>query len=137
MVPVRHSCPRPVPVLGLGSSRRWGPRHGGPQLRPPRPRRRPFATGLNRVCPVRAVWTCVRSTLRDAWRSWAAVALVIGLVGGMALAAAAGRRAWQVFIERLGAQATVAVPLAAILLAVPAVVIAANLIAVGPGWVAG
>ena len=64
---------------------------------------------------MRTVWTCVRSTLRDAWRSWAAVALVIGLVGGMALAAAAGRRAWQVFIERLGAQATVAVPLAAIL----------------------
>jgi hypothetical protein len=42
-----------------------------------------------------------------------------------------------VFIERLGAQASVAIPLAVIFLAVPAVVIAANLIAAGPGWVAG
>jgi ABC-type lipoprotein release transport system permease subunit len=70
--------------------------------------------------------------------AWEATAIAaVALLFGLPLGVAAGRWAWQVFIERLGAQATVAVPLASILLAVPAVVIAANLIAAGPGWVAG
>jgi predicted lysophospholipase L1 biosynthesis ABC-type transport system permease subunit len=41
---------------------------------------------------VRAVWLRLRSELRGRWRSWLGLALLIGLAGGAAVAAAAGAR---------------------------------------------
>src|SRR5690242_10930278 len=41
---------------------------------------------------VSAVWMRLRSELRSRWRSWLVLALLIGLVGGAAVAAAAGAR---------------------------------------------
>jgi hypothetical protein len=41
---------------------------------------------------VRAVWLRLRSELRARWRSWLGLALLIGLAGGAAVAAAAGAR---------------------------------------------
>ena len=41
---------------------------------------------------VGAVWMRLRSELRTRWRSWLGLAVLIGLVGGAAVAAAAGAR---------------------------------------------
>src|SRR5690348_12807004 len=41
---------------------------------------------------VRAVWMRLRSELRTRWRAWLGLALLIGLVGAAAVAAAAGAR---------------------------------------------
>jgi hypothetical protein len=62
----------------------------------------------------------------------AAVALLVGLPLGVA----AGRWAWTVAAGRLGVVVEAVVPLAPIVLAVPAIVIVANLIAAVPGWLA-
>jgi hypothetical protein len=41
---------------------------------------------------VSAVWMRLRSEIRTRWRSWLGLALLIGLAGGAAVAAAAGAR---------------------------------------------
>jgi hypothetical protein len=71
----------------------------------------------------------VRHTI--AWQATtiAAIALLIGLPTGVA----GGRWAWRLFAAQLGVLPEPAVPLAAILLAVPGALIVANLIAAAPG----
>jgi ABC-type lipoprotein release transport system permease subunit len=44
---------------------------------------------------MRAVWARARSELRSSWRSWLVLALLIGIAGGAATAAAAGARRTQ------------------------------------------
>src|SRR6266705_2118986 len=39
-----------------------------------------------------AVWLCLRAELRQQWRGWLALAVLLGLIGGVALTAAAGAR---------------------------------------------
>ena len=60
----------------------------------------------------------------------AAVALLIGLPLGVV----AGRWAWSLFANAAGVSAGATVPLATVLLAIPATLLAANLIAAAPGW---
>jgi ABC-type antimicrobial peptide transport system permease subunit len=67
-----------------------------------------------------------------AWEAsaFAAVALLIGLPLGVI----AGRWAWSVFASAAGVSTAATVPLATVLLAIPATLLAANLIAAAPGW---
>ena len=67
-----------------------------------------------------------------AWEAsaFAAVALLIGLPLGVI----AGRWAWAVFASAAGVSTAATVPLATVLLAIPATLLAANLIAAAPGW---
>ena len=67
-----------------------------------------------------------------AWEAsaFAAVALLIGLPLGVI----AGRWAWAVFANAAGVSTAATVPLATVLLAIPATLLAANLIAAAPGW---
>ena len=69
-----------------------------------------------------------------AWQATtvAAVALVIGLPLGVA----AGRWAWNLFAEQLGVVPEPVTPISTIVLAVPATILLANLIAVLPGRIA-
>jgi putative ABC transport system permease protein len=69
-----------------------------------------------------------------AWQAtaFAAIALLIGLPTGIL----AGRWAWVFFANAAGVPADATVPLTAILLAVPATLALANLIAAWPGWTA-
>jgi putative ABC transport system permease protein len=69
-----------------------------------------------------------------AWQAtaFAAVALLIGLPLGVL----AGRWAWAYFASTAGAPPRPAVPLPAVLLAIPATLLIANLIAAWPGWTA-
>src|SRR5215471_18252097 len=39
-----------------------------------------------------AVWLCLRAELRRQWRAWLALAVLLGVIGGIALTAAAGAR---------------------------------------------
>ncbi|HEX7269615.1 MAG TPA: hypothetical protein VF256_19640 [Streptosporangiaceae bacterium] len=39
-----------------------------------------------------AVWLRLRAELRQQWRGWLALAVLLGLIGGIALTAAAGAR---------------------------------------------
>jgi hypothetical protein len=77
-----------------------------------------------------------RRQLRQAvaWQATtiAAIALLIGLPAGVA----GGRWAWRVFAAQLGVLPEPAVPLAAILIAIPAALAVANLIAAAPGQAA-
>jgi FtsX-like permease family len=70
-----------------------------------------------------------------AWQGTAfvAVALVVGVPIGIAL----GRWSWLLVADQLGVVSEPKVPLAAIVALVPAAVLAANLAAAIPGWVAG
>lgn len=52
----------------------------------------PGRRGLRDTAAVSAVWIRLRVEMRSRWPSWAALTLLIGLVGGVALAAAAGAR---------------------------------------------
>jgi hypothetical protein len=78
----------------------------------------------------------VRRQVRHAvaWQATtiAGIALLIGLPAGVA----AGRWVWRIFAAQLGVLPEPAVPLAAILLAVPATLVVANLIAAAPGQAA-
>jgi ABC-type antimicrobial peptide transport system permease subunit len=67
-----------------------------------------------------------------AWEAsaFAAVALLVGLPLGVV----AGRWAWSLFANAAGVSAVATVPLATVLLAIPATLLAANLIAAAPGW---
>jgi hypothetical protein len=47
------------------------------------------------------VWLAVRATARSRWRSLAALALLLGLIGGVALTAAAGARRTDTSFPRL------------------------------------
>jgi ABC-type lipoprotein release transport system permease subunit len=62
----------------------------------------------------------------------ASVLATIGLLVGLPLGIAAGRWAWTLFADQLGVPASVALPVAAIALAVPAAVLLANLVAALP-----
>jgi ABC-type antimicrobial peptide transport system permease subunit len=67
-----------------------------------------------------------------AWEAsaFAAVALLIGLPLGVV----AGRWAWSVFASTAGVSTAATVPIATVLLIIPATLLAANLIAAAPGW---
>ena len=62
--------------------------------------------------------------------AFAAVALLVGLPVGVV----AGRWTWAVFANAAGVSATATVPLATVLLVIPATLLAVNLIAAAPGW---
>jgi ABC-type antimicrobial peptide transport system permease subunit len=70
-----------------------------------------------------------------AWQAttFAAVAAIVGLPVGLAL----GRALWLALADQLGIVPEVSTPALALLLAVPATILLANLIAVVPGWLAG
>jgi hypothetical protein len=67
-----------------------------------------------------------------AWEAsaFAAVALLVGLPLGVV----AGRWAWSLFANAAGVSAAATVPFTTVLLAIPATLLAANLIAAAPGW---
>ena len=67
-----------------------------------------------------------------AWEAsaFAAAALLIGLPLGVV----AGRWAWSVFASTAGVSTAATVPLATVLLIIPATLLAANVIAAAPGW---
>src|SRR2546430_7779930 len=44
------------------------------------------------MCVMGAVWLRLRAELRQQWRTWLALAVLVGLIGGVALTAAAGAR---------------------------------------------
>ena len=68
---------------------------------------------------------------------WQATALAAAsLLAGVPLGVLAGRWAWVVFAGSAGVTSQADVPLPLVLLAIPATVLLANLIAAGPGWTA-
>jgi len=70
--------------------------------------------------------------------AWQATTLVLlAIVVGLPLGAAAGRWIWQLFAERIGITPHPQVPLPTLLLFIPVAVVVANVLAAGPGWVAG
>jgi hypothetical protein len=65
--------------------------------------------------------------------AWEATALsVVSVTAGVPLGIAAGRWVWWLFADQLGVASQPVVPVVAVLLLVPATVLAANLIALGP-----
>ena len=68
---------------------------------------------------------------------WQASTLAaIALLAGLPLGLLAGRWAWAVFARSAGVASQADVPAAFVLLAIPATLLLANLIAAGPGWTA-
>ena len=68
---------------------------------------------------------------------WQASTLAaVALVAGLPLGLLAGRWAWAVFAGSAGVSSQASVPVALVLLAIPATLLLANLIAAGPGWTA-
>ena len=68
---------------------------------------------------------------------WQASTLaVVALAAGLPLGLLAGRWAWVVFAGSAGVSSQASVPVALVLLAIPATLLLANLIAAGPGWTA-
>jgi ABC-type lipoprotein release transport system permease subunit len=74
----------------------------------------------------------VRHQVRAAVAWQATVLAVIPLVVGLPLGVAAGRWAWSLFASQLGVPAFTIIPMAALLLAIPATLLLANLIAAWP-----
>jgi len=70
-----------------------------------------------------------------AWQATTLVAVGLGL--GLPLGLATGRWAWSVFADQLGVISEPVVPVITALLAVPVAIVAANLIALIPGRLAG
>ena len=69
--------------------------------------------------------------------SWQASALAtVALLAGLPLGALAGRWSWELFAGAAGVTGQADIPLPLVLLAIPAVLLLANLIAAGPGWAA-
>jgi ABC-type antimicrobial peptide transport system permease subunit len=76
---------------------------------------------------------------RQVWRTvaWQATTIVlVALAIGLPLGVAGGRWAWTIFADELGIVPEPVIPLAAILLVIPAGIIAANLIAALPARLA-
>jgi hypothetical protein len=70
--------------------------------------------------------------------AWQATTLVVvALIVGLPLGVAAGRWVWQVFADRIGVARAPRVPLLTLAQAVPVALAIANVLAAGPGWVAG
>jgi FtsX-like permease family len=68
---------------------------------------------------------------------WQATTLAaVALLAGLPLGVLVGRWAWVVFADSAGVASQADVPVAVVLLAVPATLVLANLIAAGPGWTA-
>jgi len=67
-----------------------------------------------------------------AWEASAFAA--VALLAGLPLGVVSGRWAWALFANAAGVSATTTVPLPTVLLAVPATLLIANLIAAVPGW---
>jgi hypothetical protein len=67
-----------------------------------------------------------------AWEASAFAA--VALIAGLPLGVVAGRWAWALFANAAGVSATAIVPLGTVLLAVPATLLLANVIAAAPGW---
>jgi FtsX-like permease family len=69
--------------------------------------------------------------------SWPASALVAtALIIGVPLGVLVGRWAWELFAGSAGVAPQADIPVLLVLLAIPAVLLLANLIAAGPGWAA-
>jgi hypothetical protein len=69
--------------------------------------------------------------------SWQASALATAaLLAGLPLGVLAGRWSWEVFAGAAGVAGQADIPVPLVLLAIPAVLLLANLIAAGPGWAA-
>lgn len=69
--------------------------------------------------------------------SWQASALAtVALLAGLPLGVLAGRWSWELFAGAAGVAGQADIPLPLVLLAIPAVLLLANLIAAGPGWAA-
>ena len=69
--------------------------------------------------------------------AWQATALtVVPLLVGLPLGVMAGRWVWHVFADHLGVVPDPAVPVLAVVLAVPAAILVANLLAAIPGRIA-
>jgi hypothetical protein len=70
--------------------------------------------------------------------AWQATTLVaLALLIGIPLGVAGGRAIWQFFASRLGVAPDPRVPLLTLALTVPVALAVANVLAAGPGWVAG
>jgi putative ABC transport system permease protein len=74
-------------------------------------------------------------SLAVAWQATTTVA--IALLVGLPLGVAAGRWSWTAFADNLGVLPDPVVPLLSILVAVPATLVVANLVAAGPAFAAG
>ena len=69
--------------------------------------------------------------------SWQASALAAAaLLVGLPLGILAGRWSWDLFAGSVGVARQADVPVPLVLLAIPAALVLANLIAAGPGWAA-
>lgn len=69
--------------------------------------------------------------------AWEASSLAaVALLAGLPLGALAGRGSWALFAGSIGVAGQASVPLPLILLAIPATLLLANLIAAAPGWAA-
>jgi predicted lysophospholipase L1 biosynthesis ABC-type transport system permease subunit len=62
---------------------------------------------------------------------------VVAMLIGIPLGLAAGNWTWALFAGSVGVASDSALALPAVVLAIPATLIVANLVAAGPGWVAG
>src|SRR5439155_19499530 len=70
--------------------------------------------------------------------AWQATTLaVLALLVGLPIGIACGRWIWQLFAGQLGVPAEARIPALGVFVAVPSAVFVANLLAAGPGWVAG
>ncbi|HET6965396.1 MAG TPA: FtsX-like permease family protein [Acidimicrobiales bacterium] len=70
--------------------------------------------------------------------AWQATSFVlIALVVGLPLGVASGRWAWHAVASGINSPSPAVVPVVALMLVVPAALVLANLLAAGPGWVAG
>jgi hypothetical protein len=70
--------------------------------------------------------------------AWQATALaVVALIVGVPVGIALGRWSWRLVADNVGSVSPSIVPIVALLLVVPATLIAANALAAGPAWTAG
>ena len=77
-----------------------------------------------------------RSQLLRVVSCQASALAMVALLAGLPLGALAGRWSWALFAGSAGVADQADIPLPLVLLAIPAVLLLANLIAAGPGWAA-